>query len=73
MNRDNSHPKNKGKFNGTCNRTACGWERDVIFYNRSTQAYYCPRCAKAINDTDRQELPLCIPHQVVPAFSSMTP
>lgn len=39
----------KGVFNGLCNRTACQ-SRRAVFYNWSTQKYYCPACAKLIND-----------------------
>ena len=39
---------NKGEFNGLCNRTACQ-EPPAIFYNFSTQLYYCGNCAKMIN------------------------
>lgn len=41
--------QDKGKKNGRCNRTACGSRRDVVWYNRGSQAYYCEACAVLIN------------------------
>ena len=38
----------KGKRNGLCNRTACQ-KPGATFYNISTRAWYCPKCAEAIN------------------------
>lgn len=45
----------KGKKNGACNRTACQSEIHVVFYNKSTMAYYCPSCAKKINDANQYD------------------
>lgn len=33
-----------------CNRTACQTGRNVFMWNTSTKAYYCVKCARAIND-----------------------
>lgn len=38
----------KGKRLGNCNRTACQSPDYVVFWNRATQAYYCPNCARLI-------------------------
>ena len=42
----------KGNYNQECNRTACKNLR-AVFYNKSTQKYYCASCAKLINDANR--------------------
>lgn len=39
----------KGELNGRCNRTACGSRRNVVWWNRGSRAYYCPKCACEIN------------------------
>lgn len=43
-----------------CNRTACNNDHDG-FWNPSTQAFYCARCARKINETNKREdgSPLC--------------
>ncbi len=43
---------NKGEYDGACNRTTCQSEYNVIFYNHSTQKYYCPACAHKINEVN---------------------
>lgn len=49
-----------------CNRTACQTARNVVYWNHSTRAYYCPSCAHAINsgagtqyDKFGNAVPLC--------------
>jgi len=42
----------KGIQGGNCNRTACQLP-GANWYNRATHAYYCPACAKLINDANR--------------------
>ncbi len=39
----------KGEYKGRCNRRACQSPDNVVWYNSSTRAYYCPVCASAIN------------------------
>jgi hypothetical protein len=43
--------KDKGKFMGSCNRSAC-LKPGAEWYNHSTQKYYCEACADWLN-TDR--------------------
>jgi hypothetical protein len=47
-------PKLKGVEFGNCNRTSCQ-SRGAIWYNHSTQAYYCTPCARNINELNRME------------------
>ena len=42
--------KVKGKKYGLCNRTACQSPKDIVWYFSGTNAYYCPKCARLIND-----------------------
>lgn len=39
----------KGEFNGECNRTACS-NKNAVYYNKGTHAYYCDSCAMKINE-----------------------
>ena len=41
--------KRKGIYNEKCNRTDCD-NHNATFYNYSTRHYYCPECAKRINE-----------------------
>jgi hypothetical protein len=41
-------PEDKGRFNGTCNRSACS-EKPADYYNPHTRAFYCRGCAQKIN------------------------
>lgn len=41
--------KEKGEFNGECNRTACN-NNPANFFNHSTKKYYCGSCALKINE-----------------------
>lgn len=45
----------KGKKGGACNVTSCQLPNSALWYNHSTQAYYCETCAKAINDSNRAD------------------
>lgn len=48
----------KGLEGGSCNRTACQ-APDAVWYNHSTQKWYCESCAlklNAVNHKDAQEL-----------------
>jgi hypothetical protein len=47
---DGMKPKVKGEYKGLCNRKACQSPHNVVYFNSSTRKYYCPRCAKMIND-----------------------
>lgn len=46
---DGPDPALKGKLNGNCNREACQ-RPGATWFNTSTRAYYCRRCARDIND-----------------------
>ena len=48
-----SQEKIKGKKHGLCNRTACQSPDNIVWYNSGTYAYYCPKCAKLINNGGR--------------------
>jgi hypothetical protein len=40
----------KGLFKGKCNRTACDHRGEgIVWWNRSTRAYYCADCKYAID------------------------
>ena len=45
----------KGVHGGACNRSACQ-RPGANHYNDQTGAYYCPRCAQAINSWSRNDL-----------------
>jgi len=55
------YPKHWSKGQELCNRTACQTGRNVIYYNHSTKAYYCPKCARLINNGNGtiNGVPLC--------------
>jgi len=38
----------KGEYNQECNRTACN-NSAAVYYNHSTEKYYCKSCAMEIN------------------------
>lgn len=40
----------KGIFQGSCNRSCCQAPHTATYYNQSTQAYYCFRCAALLNE-----------------------
>jgi hypothetical protein len=44
----------KGDYLGPCNRTACH-HLGAIFFNRSTQKYYCEACAYLINKANGED------------------
>lgn len=55
----NADPALKGVKDGNCNRTACQ-RPGASWYNRVTQAWYCPHCARLINShCGKDEEPLC--------------
>lgn len=39
----------KGLKGGSCNVTACQEPNSAFYFNKSTKAYYCRRCADEIN------------------------
>ena len=39
----------KGEKNGLCNRSACLSDGDVVWFNHSTEKYYCTGCALWLN------------------------
>lgn len=47
-------PRLKGMKNGNCNRTACQ-KPGAVYYNHSTEKYYCAECATMINDMNRTD------------------
>lgn len=56
-----SDKPDKGRFGGSCNRTACQ-APGATWWNFGTQAYYCQACALMINRRharDFGELPIC--------------
>ena len=53
----------KGQYNGICNRTACS-NTSAVFYNYSTKMYYCPSCAKLINDANHVDAMRLYGHDV---------
>ena len=60
-------PALKGKKDGNCNVTACQ-QPGATWYNKSTQKYYCTKCADQINSCNMLEsvkmygTALCINH-----------
>lgn len=40
--------KDKGEYDGSCNRQACQ-DPGATWYNHGTQKYYCWRCARDLN------------------------
>ena len=44
----------KGEKGGICNRTACE-NSGAVYFNFSTEKYYCPSCAELLNDNNREE------------------
>jgi len=51
--------RDKGQRGGSCNRTACQMPNSAWWFNTSTQAYYCERCARKINLAAGTKL--CVP------------
>lgn len=56
----------KGEYDGDCNRTACD-KKQAKWYNHSTRAYYCGKCAMQINTLNPEFLRdngymLCVHH-----------
>ena len=45
-----SQPEGFTKGEELCNRTACQSGRNVAFYNKTMDAWYCARCSKLINN-----------------------
>jgi hypothetical protein len=52
----------KGKMNGSCNRTACQ-RPGANWFNTSTRVYYCEPCARGITDFAKQRdgFHICFP------------
>lgn len=47
---DDIDQRGKGLFKGKCNRTACDSRGEgIVWWNRSTRAYYCACCKDAID------------------------
>lgn len=47
---------NKGKLNGTCNRTACNSKAPANWYNKTMDAHYCQPCAFLLNENPGDDL-----------------
>lgn len=45
----------KGEFKGECNRTACS-NKNAVYYNKGTYAYYCHSCAMKINELCSEDI-----------------
>jgi len=41
--------KNKGEYNGKCNITSCSTGIPALWFNHSTELYYCASCANRLN------------------------
>lgn len=44
--------KVKGYYQGLCNRTDCQTPHRVEWYNKYTNAFYCPACSRDINESN---------------------
>lgn len=42
--------EDKGVYRGSCNRSCCQAPRSALYYNQSTQAFYCFKCSALINE-----------------------
>ena len=40
----------KGEHNQECNVTSCQKPNSAVWFNHSTRKYYCPSCARKLND-----------------------
>lgn len=47
-------PKDKGVWNGACNRSAC-LAYPALWYNRGSYAFYCEECAHMLNEVNRND------------------
>lgn len=47
-------PKDKGHWNGACNRSAC-LDRPATWYNRGSYAFYCEACAEMLSKVNRKD------------------
>jgi hypothetical protein len=62
----------KGEYNKECNRTACS-NQVAIYYNFSTQKYYCQACALIINNANRKDSHRIFGHDLCqPIFKIVT-
>lgn len=48
------YPKDKGQYNGHCNRSAC-LRPGATWYNRGSYAFYCEDCALMLNVANRRD------------------
>lgn len=48
------YPKDKGIFNGACNRQAC-LSYPATWYNRGSYAFYCEDCGRLLNHDNRND------------------
>ena len=55
----------KGVKGGLCNRGQCQSPKDVVFFNKGTDKYYCCGCSVRINDA-------CTPHELEGLFGEGT-
>ena len=54
-NADKLIASDKGKYLGSCNITACQRPNSAIWYNHSTQKYYCEPCALMLNRANQHD------------------
>ena len=68
---DKVHPKGQ-YFNGSCNVTACQ-KPGAQYWNTSTRAFYCAKCAKQINEVLMSTPDLCVHPYNMPMPSQYNP
>lgn len=61
MEKDNN---TKGDLGGICNRTACETNYRALYYNHSTQKYYCFVCAEMINEANKADAMRLFGHEL---------
>ena len=52
----NNEQKIKGAYKGLCNITSCQSPSDVVYWNRSTQKFYCRSCCVKLNNVNYEGL-----------------
>ncbi len=55
-------PEDKGKLDGSCNRSAC-LARPANWYNKYMDKYYCAKCGDMLNKANPDFKPFCHPVQ----------
>jgi hypothetical protein len=62
--------RDKGDLQGECNRTACE-NKNAVYYNHSTEKYYCWYCAGLINDLNMSDALRMYGHELCQHFSQI--